>query len=79
MEKKTKIKHSTLCNSCENGDLKDVDIFYEINLQCSWIRSLFDDNFHDRKVIPLFLIKKNFEFHSNVDITKYSINNFLVF
>ena len=79
--KKQKIKHSTLCNSYENGGLKDVDIFYKIiSLQCSWIRRLFDDNFHDWKVIPLFLIKKefgrNFEFHSNADITKCSLNNF---
>ena len=78
---KTKIKHSTLCNSYENGSLKDVDIFYKIkSLQCSWIRRLFDDNFHDWEVIPSFLIKKkfgeNFKFHSNVDFTKCSLNNF---
>ena len=51
-----------------------------MSLQCSWIRRLFDDNFHDWKIIPLFLIKKkfgeNFKFHSNVDITKCSQNNF---
>ena len=61
-QKNTKIKKSTLCNSYENGGLKDIDIFYKIiSLQCSWIRGLFDANFHDLKVIPLFLIKKKFQ------------------
>ena len=55
-------------------------IFSEIiSLQCSWIRR-FHDNFHDWKVIPLFLIKNKFEesfkFDSNVDITKCSLKNF---
>ena len=60
--KKPKIKHSTLCNSYENGDLNDVDIFYKItSLQCSGMKRLFDDNFHDWKVISLFLIKKSSE------------------
>ena len=49
--KKLKIKQSTLCSSCENGGLKDVNIFYKISLLYSWIRRLFDDNFHDWKVI----------------------------
>ena len=34
------------------------------------MKRLFDNNFHDCKVIPLFLIKKNFgenlKFHNNV-------------
>ena len=61
-QKNTKIKKSTLCNSYEDGGLKDIDIFYKIiSLQCSWIRGLFDANFHDLKVIPLFLIKKKFQ------------------
>ena len=74
-KKKTKIKRSTLCNSYENGGLKDIDIFYKIiSLQCSWIGRLSDNNFRDWKVIPLFLIKKMFgensKFYGNVDITK---------
>ena len=82
--KKTKIEQCTLCNSNENGDLKDVDIFYKIiSLQCSWIRRIFDNNFYDWKVIALFLIKKkfeeNFKFHSNVYIPKCSLNNFPCF
>ena len=36
--KNPKIKHSTLSNSCEDGGLKDVDVFTKvISLQCSWI------------------------------------------
>ena len=77
--KKPKLK-STLCDSYENGDRKDVDIFYKIiGLQCSWIKRLFDDNFHNWKIMPLFLIKnkfgENFKFHSHVDIPKCSLNN----
>ena len=75
------MKYSAQCNSYGNGGLKDVDIFHKtISLECSWIRRLFEDNFHDWKVILSFLIKKkfaeNFKIHSNLDITKFSLNNF---
>ena len=79
--KNKRIKYSTLCNSYKNGGLKDVDLFHKIiSFWCSWLRRLFDgDNFHEWKVIPLHLIKKkfgeNFKFHSNVAITKCSLNN----
>ena len=40
-------------------------------MQCSWVKKLFEDNFHDWKVIPLFLVGKhvgeNFKFHNNID------------
>ena len=40
------------------------------------IKRLFENNFHNRKVTFVFLIKKkvreSFEFHSNVHTTKYS-------
>ena len=49
-------------------------------LHCSWIRRLFDDHFHDWKVVLVFPIKnkfgENFKLHSNVDITKCLLNNF---
>ena len=52
-----KLKHTTLFNEYEKGELKDVDIFYKItSLQCSWVKRLCDDSFHTWKVIPLFLI-----------------------
>ena len=58
--KNSKIKNSTLCNDYENGGLKNVDIFSKVvSLQCSWIKRLFDSNFHQWKLIPLYLIRKH--------------------
>ena len=73
------MKHSTLCNANENGGLKNVDIFSKVvSLQCSWIKRLFDNNFHQWKLIPLYLIRQylgktlNFisiSFHSNLEVS----------
>ena len=73
--KKAKIKHSTLCNRYENGGLKNFDLRNKItSIQCSRAKKLFEDDFHDWKVIPLFLIGKhlgkNFKFHNNIDLSK---------
>jgi len=58
---KPKIKHETLCNDYENGGLKSIDIISKIvSLQCSWVRRLYDKNFHPWKIIPLYLIEKQF-------------------
>ena len=39
-----KKKHTTLCNNCNNGSLKNVDISSKIpTLQCSWIKKLNDN------------------------------------
>ena len=70
--KKAKIKHSTLCNGYENGGLKNVDLRNKItSIQYSWVKRLFEDDFHDWEVIPLFLIGKylckNFKFHNNIE------------
>ena len=57
--KKPKIKHETLCNECDNGGLKCVDIISKVvSSQCSWMRRLYDNNFHQWKIIPLALIEK---------------------
>ena len=62
--------NSTLCNNCENGCMKDVDIFYKIiSLPCSWIKRLFEDNSHDWKLISLFLIKRKFGISLNIRIS----------
>ena len=66
-----KIKHETLCNDYKAGGLKNVDIPNKIiALQCSWIRRLYDNSFHEWKLIPLYLIEKSFgksfKFHSNL-------------
>ena len=41
-------------------------------MQCSWVKRLFEDDCHDRKVILPFLIGKHlgkdFKFHNNIDI-----------
>ena len=63
-----KISHKTLCNNFENGGLKHVDISSKIiSLQCSWLRKLSDENFHEWKTIPSHLINryfgKSFKFH----------------
>ena len=67
---KPKINHKTLCNTFEEGGLKNVDIKAKIiSLQCSWVKKLFDCNHRDWKIIPLFLINKyfgkSFHFHRN--------------
>ena len=64
-----KISHKTLCNNVENGGLKHIDISSKIiSLQCSWLRKLCDENFHEWKIIPSHLISKyfgkSFKFHS---------------
>ena len=72
--KNPKIKNSTLCNNYKYGGRKNVDIFSKVvRLQCSWIKRLFDNNFHQWKLVPLYLIRqylgKNFKFHSNLEVS----------
>ena len=49
-------------------------------MQCSWVKRLFENNFHDWKVIPLFLIGKHlgksFNFHNNIDISNDFLSKF---
>ena len=70
--KKAKIKHSTFWNGCEKGGIKNLDLRNKITrMKCSVVKRLFADDFHDWKVIPLFLIGrhlgKNFKFHKNIN------------
>ena len=72
--KSPKIKNSTLCNDYEHGALKNADIFSKVaSLQCSWIKMLFDNNFHQWNLIPLYLIRqysgKNSKFNSNLEVS----------
>ena len=64
----------TLINNFGKGGLKDVDIPSKItSLQCSWVKRLFDKNFHKFhkwKIIPLLLIEKYFG-------KKFKFNGFL--
>ena len=49
-------------------------------MQCSWVKRSFEDDFHDWKVIPLFLKGKNlgkkFKFHNNIDISNDILSKF---
>ena len=72
------IIEKTVINRFDKTGLKDVDIPFKIaSLQCSWIKRLFDRNFHEWKTIPLFLFEKyfgkNFKFHGSLDIPQYLI------
>ena len=70
----------TVICSMKNIDLtKDaveiIGISFSYNsLQCSRLRRLFDNSFHQWKVIPLVFITKNFgehfKFHSNLDFKR---------
>ena len=79
--KEANIKHSTLCNGYEICSLKNVDLRNKItSMQCSWVKGLFENDFHDWKIIPLFAIGKhlgkNFKFHNNIDISKDILSKF---
>ena len=79
-----KIKHKTLSNFFEEGCLKSVDTNSKIaSLQCTWIKRLYDEKFHERKIIPLHLIKStfetNFKFDSNLGFDDSKILTFLSF
>ena len=76
-----KIKNSAINNKYENGGLKNVNIASKISsLQSSCIEKLFDENFHDWKIIPLHIIHKSlgkkFVFHSNFKVNKKLIKSF---
>ena len=53
----------------------EIPTSYNVSLQCSWIKRLFNNNFHQWKLIPLYLIRqyfgKNFKFHSNSDVIQF--------
>ena len=79
-----KIKHKTLSNTFETGGLKNVDINLKvISLQCSWIKKVYDEGFHERKVITLHLnfitFGQNFKFHSNLSYDPEFLTSFPVF
>ena len=71
-------------NNFETSGLKNVDINLKvISLQCSWVKKLYDENFHEWKVIPLHLIcitiDQNFIFHSNLSYDAKLLTSFPVF
>ena len=83
-EKKAKVKHSALCNGYEMGGIKNVELRNKIaSMQSTWVKRLFEDDFHDWKIIPLFFmgkqLGKNFKFHNNIDISNDTLSKFLSF
>ena len=55
-----KIKNSSINNNYENDGLKNINIAAKISsLQSSWTKRLFDENFHDWKILPLHIIHKS--------------------
>ena len=81
--KNPNIKNSTLCNDYEYGQ-KNIGFFSKVaSLQCSWIKRLFDNNSHQWKLIPLYLIVqffgKNFKFHSNLEVSHSILYEFPMF
>ena len=79
---KKKFKHPY--NYYEKGGLKNIDLRNKITgMECSWVKRLLKDDFHDWKVIPLYLISKHlgksFKLHDNFDINNDSLSNFLSF
>ena len=49
-----KVKHETICKDFQCGELKNVDIKSKIIiLQCSWVKKLHNESFHEWKTIPL--------------------------
>ena len=78
---KPKIKNETICSDFEHGGLKNVNMQKKIiSLQCTWVRRLCDDPFHEWKVMPLKLIQKplgsHFKFQSNLLFNISCINDF---
>ena len=75
-----KIKHETFSSTFETGGLKNVDINLKvISLQCSWVKKLYDENFHEWKVIPLHLICLTFGQNSNFSYNTELLTSFPVF
>ena len=80
----SKIKYETLCNDYRVGELKNNDIPNKIiALQCFPIRRLYDNSFHEWKLIPSYLIEKSFDisfiFHSNILFKSNKFKFFLSF
>ena len=78
-----KVKHEAICKDFQYGGLIYVDIKSKlISLQCSWVKKLYDESFHEWKIIPLTIIKNTFGecfiFHSKLDFS-VSVNSLLEF
>ena len=59
-------------------DSKMLKFSKVVSLQCSWIKRLLDNNFHQWKLIPLFhqYLGRHCKFHSNLEISHSVLHNF---
>ena len=63
------------------GGLKNVDIRFKfVSRQRSWVKKLYDDCFHEWKIIPLHLLIKcfgsSFKFHCNLHFESELLKHF---
>ena len=75
---KPKIKNETLCSDFKHGGLKNVNIQKKTSLQCSWVRRLHDDSFHEWKIILLKLTKNHLDHILSSTLIFYSISPVLM-
>ena len=72
--RKPKIQHSSLIGEYKDGGLRDVNILSSFkSLKVSWIRRLFDDNFHPWKLFAEHFLRPiggKYIFHENLKIAK---------
>ena len=76
-----KIKLETLRKEFQAWGLRSVDIRFKfVCLQCSWVKKLYDDCFHEWKIILLHLLNKyfgpSFKFHSNLHLESKLLKDF---
>ena len=76
-----KIKHETLTMGFKAGGLKSVDIHFKfVSLQCSLVEKLYDECFHEWKIIPKHLLMKYFgpslKFHANLHFERKHLKDF---
>ena len=76
-----KIKHETLRMEFKAKGLQNVDICFKfVSLQCSWVKKLYDDCFHEWRIIPLHLLNKCFgpsiKFYSNLHFESKLLKQF---
>ena len=75
MEKTQKLKTPPYVKKCKNGGLKNVDILSKvINLQCSWVKRLYDNSSPPWKIMPSYLI----DIPANFGIPANIIKRFLI-
>ena len=63
------------------GDIKIVDTRFKfVSLHCFWVKKLYDDCFHEWKLIHLNLLNKyfgpSFKFHSNLQFESKFLKDF---